>query len=228
FEKLSKHQEEAIRQVVELKVDVYVNLPTGYGKSVVFQALPTVFASLDKCEKNIVIVISPLINLMKDQVSRLSSLGVSAISLSDISSAAEIKKVESGEFSIVYGSPESWLGDIRWRRINQRVVLEMLHSCSPKSNKDLILESFQCDEGHIRILVATIAFGMGVDCKKVYRTIHFGPAKNVESYLQESGRAGRDGSQCTAYLLYQGMQLIHVDQDTKSYIKSNGCRRKQL
>ena len=36
------------------------------------------------------------------------------------------------------------------------------------------------------------------------------------------------GSQCTAYLLYQGMQLIHVDQDIKSYIKSNGCRRKQL
>ncbi|XP_068747499.1 ATP-dependent DNA helicase Q5-like isoform X2 [Montipora capricornis] len=117
FEKLNKHQEEAIRQVVELKVDVYVNLPTGYGKSVVFQALPTVFASVNKCEKNIVIVISPLINLMKDQVSRLSLLGVSAISLSDISSAAEIKRVESGEFSIVYGSPESWLGDIRWRRM---------------------------------------------------------------------------------------------------------------
>ena len=83
FEKLNKHQDEAIRQVVELKVDVSVNLPTGYGKSVVFQALPTVFASVDKCEKN----------------------------------NAEIKKVESGEFSIVYGSPESWLGNIRWRRM---------------------------------------------------------------------------------------------------------------
>jgi len=102
---------------VELKVDVYVNLPTGYGKSAVFQALPTIFASVNKCEKNIVIVISPLINLMKDQVSRLSLVGVSAISLSDISSAAEIKKVESGEFSIFYGSPESWLGDIRWQRM---------------------------------------------------------------------------------------------------------------
>ena len=54
---------------------------------------------------------------MKDQVSRLSFLGVSAISLSDISSPAEIKKVESGEFSIVYESPESWLGDIRWPRM---------------------------------------------------------------------------------------------------------------
>ena len=56
FEKLNKHQEEAIQQIVEMKRDVYVNLPTGYGKSVVFQALPTVFASVDKYEKNIVIV----------------------------------------------------------------------------------------------------------------------------------------------------------------------------
>lgn len=74
FEKLNKHQEEAIQQVVEMKNDVYVNLPTGYGKSVVFQALRAVFASVDRYEKNIVIVISPLVNLMKDQVRRLSLL----------------------------------------------------------------------------------------------------------------------------------------------------------
>ena len=84
-----------------MKSAVYVNLPNAYEKSVVFQALPTVFALAHKYEKNIVIVISPLINLMKDQVRRLSLLGVSAISLSDISSAAEVRKVESGEFPIV-------------------------------------------------------------------------------------------------------------------------------
>ena len=98
FEKLNKHQEEAIQQVVEMKSDVYGNLPSGYEKPVVLQALPTVFASVDKCEKNIAIVTPPLINLMKDQVSRLSLLGVSAISLGDISSAAEVKKLESGYF----------------------------------------------------------------------------------------------------------------------------------
>ena len=74
FEKLNKHQEEAIQRIVEMKSDVYVNLPTGYGKSVVFQALRAVFASVDRYEKNIVIVISPLVNLMKDQVRRLSLL----------------------------------------------------------------------------------------------------------------------------------------------------------
>ena len=62
-----------------MKSDVYVNLPTGYGKSVVFKAVPTVLDSVDKCEKSIVIVTSPLINLMKDQVSRLSLLGVSVV-----------------------------------------------------------------------------------------------------------------------------------------------------
>ena len=57
------------------------------------------FASVDKCEKNIEIVISPLVNLVKDQVRRLSLLELSTIALSDIStSAAEVKKVESGEF----------------------------------------------------------------------------------------------------------------------------------
>ena len=39
FERLNKHQEEALRLVVESKSDVFVNLPTGFGKSVVFQAL---------------------------------------------------------------------------------------------------------------------------------------------------------------------------------------------
>ena len=69
---------------------------------------------------------------------------------------------------------------------------------------------------------------MGVDCKQVYRTVHFGPAKNVEAYMQESGRAGRDGNQSTAYLLYQSFQLTHVEKDIKKFIKSKSCRRKFL
>lgn len=110
----------------------------------------------------------------------------------------------------------------------KRVLLEMLHSCTPTSNKEHILESFQSDRGCVRILVATIAFGMGVDCKQVHRTIHFGPAKNVEAYMQESGRAGRDGKQSIAYLLYQSLQLIHVEKDIKKYIKTKSCRREFL
>jgi len=109
--------------------------------------------------------------------------------------------------AVVYSTLKVLLGENLYEdplsKDAKRVLLEMLHSCSPMTNKENILESFKLDRGCIRILVATIAFGMGVDCKQVYRTVHFGPAKNVEAYMQESGRAGRDGKQSIAFLLYQ-------------------------
>ena len=91
FERLNKHQEKALRPVVESKSDVFMNLPTGFGKSVVFQALPVVYSHVEPSrETNIVIVVSPLVNLMKDQVSRLTPLRTSAVSPSDICSNEEI------------------------------------------------------------------------------------------------------------------------------------------
>lgn len=87
-------------------------------KSVVFQALPIVYSCVHlTLGKNIVLIVLPLINLMKDQVSRLNSRGISSISLSDISFESEIRAVENGSYSIVYGSPESWLGETKWRKM---------------------------------------------------------------------------------------------------------------
>ena len=60
----------------------------------------------------------------------------------------------------------------------RQVFLKMLHSCTPDKSKDAILDAFQ-EESKVRVLVATIAFGMGVDCKGVLRTIHYGPSKNI-------------------------------------------------
>ena len=67
FDSLDKQQEEALQSVFESQSDVFVNLPTGFGKSVVFQALPIVYSPLDPIrEKNIVHTqSSALINLMK-------------------------------------------------------------------------------------------------------------------------------------------------------------------
>jgi len=109
---------------------------------------------------------------------------------------------------------------------NRNVLLEMLHSCSPPSNKEAVLQSFQDPKGVIRILVATIAFGMGVDCRAVHRTIHFGPSKNLEAFVQESGRAGRDGKPSVSYLLYHGLLLTHVEKDIKNFIHTKDCRCK--
>ena len=130
---------------------------------------------------------------------------------------------------ILYATIKALLGkDMFTGDDSDNVLVEMLHSCTPAANKQNILESFQSDNGTIRLLIATIAFGMGVDCRGVHRVIHFGPSKNVEAYVQETGRAGRDGNQSIAYVLYHGVMLSHVDAHMKSFIKTEECRRKML
>ena len=62
-------------------------------------------------------MVSPLVNLMRNQVKRLRNLGVSVVSLSTIESDEEAKALEEGKYSVVYGSPESLLKTERWRRM---------------------------------------------------------------------------------------------------------------
>ena len=104
--------------------------------------------------------------------------------------------------------------------------VEMLHSLSPKLVKDTVLLNMSQEDGSIRVLICTIAFGMGVNCRAVHRIVHFGPSKSVEAYVQETGRAGRDGQPSTALLLYKSIMLLQVDKDMRDYVKGNyHCRR---
>lgn len=117
IDELNSYQKEAIRIFLSNKQDVFVNLPTGSGKSLIYQALPLCFDFLNepnKPKQHIVVVVSPLIRLMKDQVSKLKGLGVQAVSLSDIKDE-ENQDLEKGRYSVVYGTPEEWLYNRRWR-----------------------------------------------------------------------------------------------------------------
>ena len=77
------------------------------------------------------------------------------------------------------------------------------------------------------MIIATIAFGMGLDCPNVRKVLHWGAPEDIESYLQETGRAGRDGEQALAILYYGSgdMCSVNVRDEMKDYCKLKTCRR---
>ena len=107
-------------------------------------------------------------------------------------------------------------------------LVQMFHAGTPDSTKRLILKNILQHHGNIRILLCTIPFGMGVNCNRVYRVIHFGPSLNIESYVQECGRAGRDGKDSICILLHNGRLSSKCSADMREYNGGDECRRQQL
>ena len=84
--------------------------------------------------------------------------------------------------------------------------------------------------GRVPVVVATSAFGMGIDKPDVRRVLHWGPPHGVEAYYQEAGRAGRDGRRAECVLLWRPVDLDWHDTAAgmRRYVEGRACRRGTL
>jgi ATP-dependent DNA helicase RecQ len=91
-----------------------------------------------------------------------------------------------------------------------------------------VLRAFLADQ--VRVIVATSAFGMGIDKPDVRQVLHWGPPHTLEAYYQEAGRAGRDGGPSECLILWRPEDLAwgNVSPVMKQYVESRTNHRARI
>ncbi|EDZ59075.1 ATP-dependent DNA helicase RecQ [Bacillus cereus H3081.97] len=133
------------------------------------------------------------------------------------------------ESGIIYAATRKVVDQLYENLMKAGVSVSKYHAGMSDNDRNEQQELFLRDE--VSVMVATSAFGMGIDKSNIRYVIHYQLPKNMESYYQEAGRAGRDGLDSACILLYSSqdvqVQRFLIDQSTGESRFSNELEKLQ-
>src|SRR5216117_1898999 len=156
----------------------------------------------------------------------------------------EFIRARPNESGIVYCASRKSTDSLAQNLNDDGIAAKPYHAGLTSSERTKHQESFLRDD--VRVITATIAFGMGINKPNVRFVVHYDLPKNLESYYQETGRAGRDGLPSECVLLFSpgdvAKQLHFIDEKSESeariaraqlrqmvhYAETRECRRTTL